>query len=138
MRAVLRILTVAFQAPSAQPGFEVASIKLNTLPDFNGTLGFTTGGQFQDENIGIRSMISTAYHGRNFQLSVPGCVESAKYDIAPIEVTADAAGNSTGHSIFTAIQEQPGLKLKAPRGHASTSWRITSKNRARTRNYCAT
>jgi len=82
MRQFLFALIVATHAWSAQPGFDVASIKPNTTPDFNGTFSFTAGGRFRGENIGVRFLISTAYHVRDFQLSgVPGWADSAKYDI---------------------------------------------------------
>lgn len=82
MRPLFFALIVLSQAWSAEPRFEVASIKPNLSPDFNGTFSFTAGGRFKGENIGVRFLISTAYHVRMFQLSeLPGWAESAKYDI---------------------------------------------------------
>ena len=81
MRALLPALFIVSLAWPAER-FEVASIKPNTSPDFNGTFSFTAGGRFKGENISIPFLISTAYHVRMFQLSeLPGWAESARYDI---------------------------------------------------------
>lgn len=69
------------QAWSAQPEFEVASIKPNTSPDFNGTWRFD-GGVFIGENIPLRLFLTSAFQVRDYQLAgVPGWVNQVKYDI---------------------------------------------------------
>jgi uncharacterized protein (TIGR03435 family) len=82
IRPLLFACVIALQAWSAQPEFEVASIKPNNSPDFNGTWRFTGGGLFTGENIPLRFLIMSAFQIRDYQLSgLPGWVNQVKYDI---------------------------------------------------------
>jgi len=82
MRRFLFTFVIALQAWSAQPEFEVASIKPNNSPDFNGTWRFDGGGLFIGENIPLRFLLMSAFQMRDYQLSgVPGWVNQVKYDI---------------------------------------------------------
>jgi uncharacterized protein (TIGR03435 family) len=82
IRRLLFACVIASQAWSAQPEFEVASIKPNNSADFNGTWRFTGGGLFTGENIPLRFLIMSAFQMRDNQLSgVPGWANQVKYDI---------------------------------------------------------
>jgi len=83
MRRLLFACVIAVQAWSAQPEFEVASIKPNNSVGSNGTWRFNGGsGLFIGENIPLRFLITSTFQVRDYQLSgVPGWVNQVKYDI---------------------------------------------------------
>src|SRR5215470_16306950 len=69
------------QAPSAQPSFEVASIKPNNSGDGRVMLG-NQPGRFTATNVTLRMLIRNAYQLQDFQISGgPGWLNSDHFDI---------------------------------------------------------
>lgn len=100
MRSLLLAFTLAMAAWSAQPGFEVSSIRPNNSADLNSTWRFAGGGRFTGENVNVGYLIQTAYRLRDFQIAgLPGWTRSAKYDIQ-----AKGEGNPTEEQLMAMLR----------------------------------
>jgi uncharacterized protein (TIGR03435 family) len=98
---VLRIVTYAASVAllSAQPAFEVASIKPNTSGDANRLIR-PSPGRLSVTNMTIKDLLMFAYQVRDFQISGgPGWINSDQYDIE-----AKAEGNPNQDEMKAMLQ----------------------------------
>jgi hypothetical protein len=109
----------AARTPPASPKFEVVSIKpANPDPDAMFGVRHMPGGGINAANVTLKLLIKNAYGLQDFQLSGgPGWIESARYNI---EAKPDSPVNAdaSAPSLFTALQEQLGLKLEPQKAQA--------------------
>ena len=96
----------------AVPAFEVVSIKPNNGVGGNRMIA-ATGGQFRVVGLPLKAIINYAYDLRDIGLT-------GNYDMALQWTSTLAQPNATDTSdvlsVFTALQEQLGLKLEPARG----------------------
>jgi bla regulator protein blaR1 len=85
------LLLLGFAAASAQPAFEVASIKPNSSGDNRIMMRMQPGGRYTATGVTLKQLIAQAYNVRDFQISGgPGWIGSERYDVnAKAEGTPD-------------------------------------------------
>jgi uncharacterized protein (TIGR03435 family) len=100
---VASLLFLAFgaygQTAAPRPQFEVASIKPNKSGDLRMTFRSASGGRFTASNVSLQSLITIAYHIKDFQLSGAPPWLSERYD-----VEAKAEGNPGGDAMLPMLQ----------------------------------
>jgi uncharacterized protein (TIGR03435 family) len=75
------VTTATMQDRSAPPTFEVASVKVNTSGDVEGTIGPRPGG-YAATNVPLRLLIVRAYGLRAFQVvGGPGWIDGDRFDV---------------------------------------------------------
>jgi uncharacterized protein (TIGR03435 family) len=82
--ALLTTGAVFGQAPPAPPAFEVASVKPAPPPTNPGQLKVQMGGDpgmIDYRNVSLRTVIARAYQMKEFQVSGPDWIETARFDI---------------------------------------------------------
>jgi len=87
------------QTAAPRPQFEVASIKPNKSGDLRMTFRSASGGRFTASNVSLQSLITIAYHIKDFQLSGAPPWLSERYD-----VEAKAEGNPGGDAMLPMLQ----------------------------------
>jgi hypothetical protein len=97
------------QTPQARPSFEVASIKPYDQHEYSYT--YTPGGGFR-ATLPVEWLIAIAYDIRPFSTGLTGNVDF----YLELPDGRDPGRQDAGVSIFTAVQEQLGLRLEAERG----------------------
>jgi uncharacterized protein (TIGR03435 family) len=77
----------------AQPSFEVATVKLDTLNQRGWSMPPPKGGKFTAQNVTLAQLIATAWHVQDFQVSgAHGWMNSDRYDI--VAKAADPAATN--------------------------------------------
>jgi uncharacterized protein (TIGR03435 family) len=87
------------QPAAPRPQFEVASIKPNKSGDMRMMFRSASGGRFTASNVSLQSLITIAYHIKDFQLSGAPPWLSERYDIE-----AKAEGNPGGDAMLPMLQ----------------------------------
>jgi uncharacterized protein (TIGR03435 family) len=87
------------QTTAPRPQFEVASIKPNKSGDMRMMFRSASGGRFTASNVSLQSLITIAYHIKDFQLSGAPPWLSERYDIE-----AKAEGNPGGDAMLPMLQ----------------------------------
>jgi hypothetical protein len=93
------------QTPQARPSFEVASIKPYDQHEYSYT--YTPGGGFR-ATLPVEWLIAIAYDIRPFSTGLTGNVDF----YLELPDGRDPGRQDAGVSIFTAVQEQLGMKLQ--------------------------
>ena len=107
------LCSAAALAAQIEPAFEAASIRLNLTGRDGGGGRSRGGGGHTFTNVTVRSLISLAYNlPFDRVLGGPPWMVSDHYDI-DLKWTPLPDANSDNVSIFTAVQEQLGLKLES-------------------------
>jgi uncharacterized protein (TIGR03435 family) len=81
--ALLTAEAVFGQTPAAAPAFEVASVK-PAPPPTPGSINVRTGGDpgmVDYKNVSLRTLIALAYRMKEYQISGPEWIETARFDI---------------------------------------------------------
>jgi len=88
-------------ALSAQPAFEVASVKPNTSGDRWESVSPTTGGKLTAKNVTVAWLVKTAYRVEPFQVAgLPAWANTERFDV----LARAADGNTTPEQIRQMIQ----------------------------------
>ena len=89
------------QAPTATPGFDVASVRPSQHivgPDYNNQLAYTPTG-FSGKNVTLKRLVAEAYHLQLNQVFGPGWIDQNEYDIE-----ARAAAGATKEQMASMMQ----------------------------------
>jgi uncharacterized protein (TIGR03435 family) len=69
------------QAPATKPMFDVASIRVNTMPEGTPSIGDQPGGRFVASRVPLRRVIQFAYRGNQDFIGGPDWLDSQRWDI---------------------------------------------------------
>jgi uncharacterized protein (TIGR03435 family) len=79
---ILAVMTVLpAQTPATKPVFDVASIRVNTMPEGNPTIGDQPGGRFVASRVPLRRVIQFAYRGNQDFIGGPDWLDTQRWDI---------------------------------------------------------
>src|SRR5260221_727093 len=135
-------LTLALAATAAfgQRAFDISTVKPNAANDNRVMLNSQPGGRFQATGVTLKLLIADGYGVRDFQILGRAVVDKTdlkgEYDFTlkwtpepgqgglfpglpagpPSGAEAPPPADTNGPSIFTAIQEQLGLRLESAKG----------------------
>jgi hypothetical protein len=102
---------VLAQPSQAVPTFEVVSVKRNVSGDERTSNIVLPGGRYTATNVTLRMLMKTAYGVHDDQI-----IGGPPWDGRRIEPLSPTTAAQEGLSLFTALQEQLGLKLEPTRG----------------------
>lgn len=108
MRVLVPAVFVTLQAIAAPLQFEVASVKPSSSSEMNWSWDFNGGGGFSGTNMPLRSLMTIAFHIRDFQVSgLPRWAGAARYD-----VLAKAEGHPNSDQIMLMLQSLLASRFK--------------------------